>query len=345
VLYVTTRVSHDAFTSNRALTENRGPEGGLFVPIQFPHFDEKQIGELARKTFSQNVAEILNLFFGTKLDGQLLELAIGRYPVKLIDLNGRITVANAWHNPVYRFDRLVSGVEKSIRQPDQINSIPSDWLMLATRIGVLFGIYGLFLQSSDFSKHQTVDIAVPSGDLSSLMAAWYTKKMGLPVGTIICSCNENTGLWNLLHKGELRTDALAVRTQTPDCDYTVPTDLERLIFSVLGTEETVRFCETCRMGGTYYLEPEQMARLREGIHVSVVSSKRMASIIPNLYKTTGFIADPYTALMYSGLTDYRAVTGASRPALIVSEESPLFSLQFIAACMNITPVELKKRLE
>lgn len=345
MLYVTTRVNQDAFTAFRALSENRGPEGGFFVPMQMPCLDEQDIAELAQKPFSQNVAEILNLFFGTKIDGSALELGIGKYPVKLTGLHGKVVVAKAWHNPVYRYERLVCGIEKAIRQSDQINKTPSDWLMIASRIAVLFGVFGLLLRNGALSGNQKIDIAVPSSDLSPLMAAWYARHMGLPVGTIVCCCNDNNGLWNLFHKGELRTDALAHRTHTPDCDYTVPTDLERLIFATLGRVETERFREVCRMGGTYYLEPEQMEVLREGIHISVVSGKRMASTIPNLYKTTGLIADPYTALAFSGLTDYRAVTGVSRHALIVSEESPYFSLQFIAACMNVTPAELKKRLE
>lgn len=345
MLYVTTRVGHDAFTAFRALSEDRGPEGGFFVPMQFPNFHEEQIKALADKSFSQNVADILNLFLGTKLDGKGLELSIGRYPVKLTGLNGRTIVAQTWHNPVYRFERLACGIEKAVRQSGQNNQTASDWLLLATRIGVLFGVFGLLQNDGLVSKNRKVDVALPSGDLSLLMAVWHARAMGLPVATIVCCCNENTGLWNLLHKGELRTDALAVRTHTPECDYTIPTDLERLIFATLGREETKRYYEVCRIGGTYYLEPEQLELLRKGIHVSMVSDKRMASTIPNLYKTTGFIADPYTALAYSGLTDYRAVTGISRHALIVSEESPVFSLRFIAQCMNITPAELRNRLE
>ena len=345
MLYVTTRISHDAFTSFRALSENRGPEGGFFVPMQFPYYDQNQIDALAQKSFSENVTQILNLFFGTNMDGRNLEFAIGRYPVKLVDLNGRITVAKTWHNPVYRFERLVCSVEKAIRQTNQIDSMPSDWLMIAARIGVLFGIFGLILQKGTFPKRHKLEIALPSGDLSLLMAAWYARKMGLPIGTIICCCNENASLWTLFHKGELRTNALAFHTHTPTCDCVVPTDLERLIFSTLGRTETERFCESCRKGSTYSLDQEQLEHLREGIHISVISSKRMASTIPNLYKTTGYIADPYTALSYSGLVDYRATTGAGHPALIVSEESPSFSLQFVAECVGMTPEELLDRLK
>ena len=341
MLYVTTRVSQDAFTAQRALTENRCPEGGFFVPMQLPRFEKAQIADLAEKSFSQNAADILNLLFGTRLDGWAVEFGIGRYPVKLVALNSKITVAETWHNPVWRFERLACGIEKAIRQSDQINKTPSDWLMIASRIAVLFGIFGQLLEEGQLVENEKLDVSLPAGDLSALMAVWYARRMGLPIGTIVCCTNENTGLWNLFHKGELRTDMTAVRTHTPDCDRTVPKDLERLIFAVLGRSEAVSFSEVCRTGGAYSLEPEQVKLLREGIHVSVVSEKRMASTIPNLYKTTGFVADPYTALAYSGLTDYRAAAGENRKALIMADESPALSMDLIAACMDVTQAEVK----
>lgn len=345
MLYVTTRDSRDAYTAARSLSENRCPEGGFFVPMRLPLFDQRQIEALAEKSFSQNMADILNLLFGTRLDGWGVEFGIGRYPVKLVPLNGKITVAEAWHNPVWRFDRLASGVEKAIRQSDQISKSPTDWLMIAARIAVLFGIYGQLLQNGTLAKGQTLDLSVSSGNFSAPMAAWYARSMGLPIGTIVCSCNENTALWNLFRKGQLNTGATAVRTHTPDCDYSVPDDLERLIYAVLGRKETARFCETCRVGGSFELEPEQVKRLRDGFYISVISDKRMASTVPNLYMTTGCVANPYTALAYNGLIDYRAAAGESRPALIVSEESPAFSMQFLAQCMGITPAELKQILD
>ena len=345
MLYVTTRDPSDAYTANRALSENRCVEGGFFVPMRLPHFDESEIAALADKSFSQNVADILNLLFGTQLDGWGVEFGIGRYPVKLVSLNGRIMVAESWRNTMYRFERLANGVEKAIRQSDQINQVPSDWLMIASRIAIFFGIVGQLLQNGILPAGKKLDISLPAGNFSAPMAAWYARSMGLPIGMIVCSCNENTALWNLFHKGLLQTGAAAIRTHTPDCDYVVPDDLERLVFAVLGRQETERFCKACRMGEPYELEAEQMNRLREGIYISVISDKRMASTIPNLYKTSGYVPDPDTALAYSGLMDYRAATGESRPALLLSEESPMFSLRFAAECMNITPAELKQILD
>lgn len=345
MLYVTTRIKQDAFTANRALAENRGPEGGFFLPMRMPKFDASQIMELGNKSFSQNMADIVNLLFGSELDSWGMEFAVGRYPVKLVRLSARELVAETWHNPLWRFERLAIGVEKAIRQSDQVSSQPSDWLMIASRIAVLFGVFGELIHDGAVSAEKTMDVAVPSGNFSAVMAAWYAREWGLPIGTIVICCNENGGIWNLLNKGEIRTDAVSVRTDTPACDYTVPTDLERLICAALGQAEVLRFCETCRKGGVYYLEKPQTERLRRGVQVSVVGGSRMESTIGNLYRTIGYITDPYTALVYSGLADYRARTGESRPALILSDESPAHSLGVVSRCLGLTPAELKKRID
>jgi threonine synthase len=302
--------------------------------MQLPRFDEGQIAALAENFFAQNVADILNLLFGTKLDGWSVEFGIGRYPVKPVALHGKITVAESWHNPSYRFERLVNGIEKALRQSDQISRIPSDWLMIASRIAVLFGSYGLLRQNGTLEKGQLLDVALPAGDCSALMAAWYAAKMGLPVGMIVCCCKETSVLWNLFHKGELRPDG-----------RNLPKDLERLIFGTLGRAETERFCRAISAQRTYQLDGEQLSRLREGIFVSVVSDRRIASTLPNLYKTTGFLADPDTALSYSGLGDYRAAAGENRQALIIAEESPRFWIPQIADCMGISVPEVKEILK
>lgn len=344
MLYVTTRIEGDAFTAHRSLAENRGPGGGFFLPMRMPKFTEAEIKALGEKSFSQNVADVINLLFNTELDGWAVEFAIGRYPMKLVTVSSRATIAETWHNPSWRFERLAMGIEKAVRQSDQIRETPSDWLMIASRIAILFGIFGEMLHSGVLLPGNTLDAAVPSGDLSALMAAWYAREWGLPIGNIVCVCNENAGIWNLLGKGELRTDAVAVKTATPSCDYAVPTDLERLIFATLGQQETARFVETCRRGEPYYLESYQTAQLRRGVHASVISERRMESAILNLFKTSSYLADPYTALAYSGLIDYRARTGESRPALILSEESPAFSLGILSQAMGVSPAELKKRI-
>lgn len=341
MLYLTTRTPNDTYTPARTLTDDRAPDGGFFVPMRLP---DLEIERLSANGFSQNVADIINLCFGTELDSWSVEFAIGRYPVKICSLGSREMVVETWHNPVWRFDRLVRGIEKAIRQSDQVRDVPSDWLMTATRMAVLVGILGELMAKQIVSAAAPVDVAYPCGDFSGPMAAWYAKQMGLPIGSILCCCNDNNGVWQLLHKGQIRTDSQPVTTATPSCDVAAPEGLERLIFANLGTEAANAFANTCKKGGIFYLERDQEKILRDCIYVPVTGSKRLESAVKSLYNSCGYPADVYTALCYSGMMDYRSVTGESRSVLIISEESPEHMLSYLAKCLKITPNELKLRI-
>lgn len=344
MLYLTTRTPNDTYTPARTLTDDRAPDGGFFVPMRLPRLDGKQLRMLSQQNFSQTVADIINLCFGTNLDSWAVEFAIGRYPVKTISIGTREIVAETWHNPVWKFNRLVRGIEKAIRQSDEIREIPSEWLMLASRMAVLSGILGNLMAQGKASVEEPIDLAYPCGTFSGPMAAWYAKEIGLPIGAILCCCNDNNGVWNLLHKGQLRTDVSTISTATPQCDLAVPECLERLIFGTLGTKSANAFARTVQNGGTFYLEPDEQMKLRDGIYVPVTGNKRLESAVKSLYNSCGYPADVYTALCYSGMLDYRSVTGESRTVLIVSEESPNYSLDYLSKCLNTTPGELKIRI-
>lgn len=340
MLYLTTRTLHDTYTAARALSEDRGPDGGFFVPLKLPQLDRQQIRALADKSFSQNVADVVNLFFSTKLDSWAVEFSIGRYPVKLIPIGSRETVAETWHNPVWKFERLAKGIEKAIRQSDDVREMPSDWLMIAARIAVLFGIIGELMKQGRVSIAEPIDVAVPCGDFSAPMAVWYAKQMGLPISTVLCCCNDNNGTWKLLHKGEIRTDVPAQTTMTPMCDQIAPADLERLIFAKLGIRSALAFADACTNRIGFRLDPEQLQKVREGLYVPVTGQKRLESAVNSLYRSCGYAADVYTALCYSGILDYRSTTGEGRQILILSEESPVYSAAYLSECLEITPKKL-----
>lgn len=344
MIYLTTRTQNETYTAARALSEDRSPDGGFYVPMNLPRIDKREIRKLGEKSFSQNVAEVINLFFGTQLDSWSVEFAIGRYPVKLHSIGSRETVAETWHNPLWKFERLARGIEKAIRQSDDICTVTADWMLIVSRIAVLFGIWGEMLRSELLAPDEVMDIAVPNGSFAGPMAVWYARRMGLPIGTVLCCCNDNNGTWKLLHKGQIRTDKPVIGTATPACDEQAPADLERLIFANLGLRAASEFAECCQCGGTFYLEPEQQQKLRDCMYVPVTGQRRLESAVKSLFNSCGYLADPYTALCYSGMLDYRSVTGEGRPVLILSEESPVHSLLYLSRTLGIHPVKLKDRI-
>lgn len=344
MLYVTTRDKTNVCTAYRTLGQDRGDDGGFFVPFHMPKLDREQIEELKDKTFGQNVADVLNLLFKARLDGWDVDFCIGRYPTKLVTMSHRIVFAEVWHNPDLDFARLVRNLTSRIRGTEDTAGEPTNWAWIAVRIAVLVGVFGELLRVNMVDIDRPVDVAVPSGDFTAPMAVWYAREMGLPVANIICGCNDNGGIWDLLHHGELHTDAVASRTLTPAGDHTVPPDLERLIHATLGAAETDRFLKACAEGRTYRPPELLFENMRRGMYAGVVSGSRMESIIRSFYNTSTYMMDPYSALAYCSLQDYRTRYAVNRTALVLSEKSPAHAAPIVAKALGISVEELSDRL-
>jgi threonine synthase len=334
LLYLTTRDKNDAYTAFRTLGSDRAPDGGLFVPFQLPVLSEEQIAALADKSFSQNVADTLNIFFNARLDSWDIDFCIGRYSTKLVPMSHRILIAEAWHNPDWDFTRIVRNLTSRIRGTEDNTDPPTNWAWIAVRISVIFAVFGEMMRLGIAGVSQPVDIAMPSGDFAGPMAAWYARQMGLPIANIICSCDENGAAWDLLHQGQLQ----------PGAGVEIPSDLERLVLGTLGLQEAKRFVDRMENKRTYAPPEGTLEQLRQGMFAAVISNYRRETIIRNVYQTSTYILDPGSAMAYGGLQDFRASGMETRPALIFTERSPICSADTVAKAMNITVETLKERL-
>lgn len=335
MLYVTTRNDTDAYTAQRVLRDRRGPDGGLFVPFRLPRLSDEEVIALGGKHFNQAASEILNLLFGTRLTAYDLDFAVGRHSIRLDVLSQRILMAECWHNPNWTFSRITDDLTKLVsltgEEPEN-----GDWPEVGVRMAVLFGIFSGLIRTGIAGNGRTVDVAMVAGDFSAPMAAWYARKMGLPIGNIVCCCNENGNLWDFFCHGHLRTDGVAKVTPVPEGDLVVPPGLERLIAACGGPEESGRFVEKLHSGGTYYADDHLLRMLRQGFYATVSSSGRIRDTIPSVYATHNYLCGPAAALAYAGLQDYRARTGESRPALVMTARSPRLDAPAVAEALGIT---------
>lgn len=340
MLYVTTRNEHDAYTAHRAVHTSVGTDGGEFLPFRMPEFSAEEIASLQEKNFGQCVADILNRFFSCGLTGWDVDFMAGRHAVKLTNVTNRVAVAELWHNVEGSYSHLEYVLARKICGDDT----PNSWVQIAIRMAVICGIYGMMLRAGHISVAQKFDAAVPTGDFTMPMAFWYLRGMGLPVANIICCCNDNSAVWDLLQHGQMKTVVPTKKTATPLADFGIPTQLERLICGTLGVKEACRFHEFWQEGHIYTPPVGTLETLRKGMLASVVSSQRVVSAIPNVFSTAGYIMGPYTALAYGGLTDYRAKTGLNRPALLLADRSPLCDNKQVCGAMGWSMTELREKL-
>ena len=87
MLYVTTRGQADVHTAHWAM--NHEADHGQLIPRQFPVPTEEELAGIPRRSFSQNVAWVLELLYQVRISAWDVEMALGKYPLDLVDLNTR----------------------------------------------------------------------------------------------------------------------------------------------------------------------------------------------------------------------------------------------------------------
>lgn len=343
MLYASTRSKTETYTAQRTLWQDRATDGGFFVPLKLPVFKRTEIIKLKNRAPEDNLALILNKFFRTEFSGKELQFAIGRDYYKLVPIRQKMLLAELWHNPEGELDRIVRTLIRKISTEPR-DGEPGEWPRMAVRIGLLFAIFGELADRGEVSTIYPMDLAVPAGDFSWPMAAWYARKMGLPIGTIVCASCDNDRIRDLLHRGQIRLEVGMRPSFAAKYDCGVPAGLERFIYTLLGREEVQEFIRKQESGGIYAVNPEQRRLLAEGMYVSVNNSSRLADTIPNAFRTFGHVLCPYGALVYTGVLDHQFITGKYNKVMMLTEFSPEHSLEAIARTMGITAAELRKRL-
>lgn len=336
MLYVTTRNPVDTYTVRHALDSERASDGGCYIPFRAPAFSRKEIMRLKDIPFNQCVADMLNLLFGRQLSAWDVDFCIGRYPVRIRELGNRMVMGETWHNPDWQFSAAVRRLAKLLE-----TECTSGFTGIGIRAAVLFGMYGELMRRNLISPGEAVDISLVSGDFSWPISAWYARQWGLPIGSIVCCCNENNNLWNLVCHGQLHTDAQSVPTFLPEADTVIPEELERLISGCGGIMELESYLECCRTGRMYEPDPMTLETIRSSIYVSVVSSLRIRQTVPGVYATHGFLPSPAAALAYAGLMDYRAKKGKLRCSIVLADKSPVCDSETVADVTGIPAEKIK----
>ena len=331
MLYITTRNNTDAFTAHHALTEDYAQDGGRYVPFRFPRFSADELKVLAEKPFGQIVAEILNVFFSSRLTGWDVEFCIGRNCLRATAIHHKIVVAELWHNPQSNYDYIVDSLYNSVAGQNTTKRSASEWFRIAVRIAVLFGSYGEIVKQKTLSGTETFDISVSVNNLATPIAAYYARCMGLPIQKIICSDHENSVVWDFIQRGTLNTALISDSLQS---------GVERLVHATLGFDSVRVFRDKCQRRQNFLIDDAQSICISDTFFCSVIGIDRVPSVISSTFRNSTYIIDPDTALCHGGLQDYRAKTGNSRTTLIFAENTPLSSRERICSAIGVDAVKL-----
>ncbi len=201
------------------------------------------------------------------------------------------------------------------------NSI--NWGRLLPQIVYYFSAYCDFVNSGNIAFGDTVDFAVPTGNFGNILACWYAKNMGLPVGRLLCASNENNVLADFFDTGVYDCNRTFHTTISPSMDILVSSNLERLLYSVCGSDTQVAgYMSSLSKDGRYEVDDKTKAVIEKNFEGGYCTDIETKTVIKKVYTENGYLMDTHTAVAYKKMLDHRAKTGGSVPTVVVSTASP-----------------------
>ena len=157
--------------------------------------------------------------------------------------------------------------------------------------------YGQLLKSGELKAGDIMDVVVPTGNFGNILAAYYAKQIGLPVGTLYCASNENKVLFDFFGSGTYDRKREFILTSSPSMDILISSNLERLIYRIAGndTEKTAQFMKQLSGEGEYTIT-EAMRQELSSFVGGFATEEQTAAEIASVYKNTGYVLDPHTAV-------------------------------------------------
>ena len=110
------------------------------------------------------------------------------------------------------FDDAQSGVKKIFTDVDYKNLLDRNqfklssansinWGRLVPQIVYYFSSYAELVKNNEIEIGDKINVVVPTGNFGNILAAYYAKKMGLPIAKFICASNENNVLTDFIKTG------------------------------------------------------------------------------------------------------------------------------------------------
>lgn len=231
------------------------------------------------------------------------------------------------------FDDCQTGVKKIFGDTDfseilnsrgfflsSANSI--NWGRLVPQIAYYFSAYCDWVNSGRIRLGELIDFCVPTGNFGNILAGWFAKKMGLPVGKFLCASNDNNVLTDFLATGRYNRNRPFYLTGSPSMDILVSSNLERLLYCVTKDPAFVSDCMArLSSDGCYEVGEDVMRAVREDFEGGWCSDEQSKAEIARMW-SKGVLMDTHTAVASRVLSSWRETAGRDLPCVIVSTASP-----------------------
>ena len=190
---------------------------------------------------------------------------------------------------------------------------------LAPQIMYYFKSYADLLSRKVISLGDKVDFSVPTGNFGDILAGYLAKKLGLPVGRLICASNANNVLTDFLTTGVYDRRRPLLKTTSPSMDILVSSNLERLLYLLSGDTALVAgLMKDLSEQGFYRVPDALLAAIQAEFAAGYCDDAQAEAVIGRVYREQGYLMDPHTACGWAAAETHRG----DAPTVVLSTASP-----------------------
>ena len=215
----------------------------------------------------------------------------------VVGIEGNFDDAQTGVKKVFADADVAAELEKRGIRLSSANSI--NWGRLVPQIVYYFYAYFRLAEQGAVEWGKPVDFCVPTGNFGDILAGYYAKQMGLPVGRLVCASNKNNVLTDFLRTGTYDARRTFYKTTSPSMDILISSNLERLLYHVTGSDaEVAGLMKSLNETGRYTVRPETLKAIQESFDCGWSSEEQVAGEIRARYEKDGYLCDTHTAVAF-----------------------------------------------
>ena len=176
------------------------------------------------------------------------------------------------------------------------------------------------MEFGEIEEGQPLNFTVSTGNFGNILAAYYAKHMGVPIGKLVCASNINNVLYDFFETGTYDRNRDFILTSSPSMDILISSNLERLIYHCVGNDpqKNARLMKELTETGRYTVDASARAAMDDFVGIYATEDQVFETI--RRYGKAGYVIDTHTAVAAYANLEYKKKDDTV--SVVVSTASP-----------------------
>ncbi|MGN0467460.1 MAG: threonine synthase [Acutalibacteraceae bacterium] len=251
-------------------------------------------------------------------------------------INGNFDDAQNGVKAIFTNREVAQKLDENAMMFSSANSI--NWGRLVPQIVYYVSAYADLIENGTIKNGDEINVVVPTGNFGNILAAYYAKRMGVPIKTLVCASNSNNVLTDFLKTGTYDKNRKFYCTTSPSMDILISSNLERLLFHLTDENDAVvrNLMKQLSTDGKYTVDKEVAEKIYGLFDAGCCDDEQTAETIAKTYKN-GYLCDTHTAVAVKVYEEYAERTGDKTETVIASTANPY---KFSAAVLKAVGDEI-----